>query len=405
MAQIARKAVLMLCHRIPYPADKGDKIRNLHILRALQQVADVHLGCFIDSRFDLQYQQQLAAEVSELFCLYRPPQLGVLYAATGLLTGQAITSAWFSDRRMQDWVDRKVSVADAVFVSSSAMLQYCTAPTFARPSLIDLVDVDSDKWRQYARKSSVFRRWLYQREARLVARLEARAAALFDNIALVSTSEADCFCQNHPEVAPTKVHGISNGVDAEFYDPAATAHATVQGRIVFTGEMNYKPNVDAVLWFVAEVWPHVLQQQPAATFVIVGRNPVPAIRALAQQQNIEVTGRVEDVRPWLGSAALVVAPMQLGRGIKNKVLEAMAMAKPIVATPQAMLGLPHPPASEALSVVSTATDFAQACLQQLALPSAFVPAHRSYVQTVFSWQHTLSPLFSMLIPDTNGRHG
>lgn len=404
MTQVARKAVLMLCHRIPYPADKGDKIRNLHILRALQQVADVHLGCFVDNHFDLQYQNQLAAEVTQLYCLHRPPYVGMLHAATGLLTGQAITAAWFSDRRMQAWVDRTAAAVDAVFVSSSAMLQYCTARPLLMPGLIDLVDVDSDKWRQYARQSSLVRRWIYQREAQLIAGLEANAAATFDNIALVSASEADCFCQNHPAIPAAKVHGISNGVDAAFYDPAATKTPTVQGRIVFTGEMNYKPNVDAVLWFVTKVWPHILQQQPAATFVIVGRNPVPAIQALARQKNIEVTGRVDDVRPWLASAALVVAPMQLGRGIKNKVLEAMAMAKPIVATPQAMLGLQQLPESEALLVASTADDFARACLQLLARSSALVPVHRSYVQTVFSWQQTLAPLFSMLFPDTKEQH-
>lgn len=404
MAQIARKAVLMLCHRIPYPADKGDKIRNLHILRALQQVADIHLGCFIDSPFDLQYQNQLTAEVTELFCLYRPPHLGILHATKGILTGQAITSAWFSDYRMQAWVDRIAPATDAVFVSSSAMVQYCNAKPFPVPSMIDLVDVDSDKWRQYAQKSSVFQRWIYQREARLIARQEASAAVLFDNVALVSDNEAACFRQNHPSVPSSKVHGISNGVDTEFYDPARINTPIVAGRIVFTGEMNYKPNVDAVLWFVAEVWPQISQQLPFATFIIVGRNPVPAIQALAQNDNIQVTGRVEDVRPWLGSAALVVAPMQLGRGIKNKVLEAMAMAKPIVATPQAMLGLQRLPETQALVVASTASDFACACLQQIARPSALVPAHRSYVQTVFSWQHTLTPLFSLLFTSTNGRH-
>ena len=403
MTQVARKAVLMLCHRIPYPADKGDKIRNLNILRALRKVADVYLGCFIDAGFDLQYQSSLAAEVSELFCLYRPQHIGLLQAGKGLLSGQAITSAWFADPRMQNWVDSKIPVADALLVSSAAMVQYCAGRQLKIPSVVDLVDVDSDKWQQYAQKSNVFKRWLYQREARLIAALEASAAQHFDNLLLVSATESSCFLRIHPQTAVEKVHGISNGVDTDYYDPARQTTQKIFGRLVFTGEMNYKPNVDAVLWFTTYVWPMIQRQQPLASFVIVGRNPTPAIKALHQQHNIIVTGRVDDVRPWLASAALIVAPMQMGRGIKNKVLEAMAMAKPVVATPQAMLGLQQLPESAALKVTAVASEFAEACLQQLALPSAAIPTHRSYVQSVFSWQRTLAPLFSMLFPDSNGR--
>lgn len=399
---MARIAVLMLCHRIPYPADKGDKIRNLHLLRALQQVADVHLGCFIDSRFDLQYQHQLATEVSELFCLYRPPAAGLWQAAAGLLSGRAITSAWYADKQMQRWIDKTMSTTDCLLVSSAAMVQYCHNRPAAMPAVLDLVDVDSDKWRQYAEKTAWFWRWLYQREARLVGDIEAAAAHSFDYLTLVSDSEADCFRQLHPKAPPEKVRGLSNGVDSSYFAP--TGATAVTGRIVFTGEMNYKPNVEAVLWFVSAVWPKILALQPEASFIIVGRNPVPAIRALHQQQNIQVTGRVDDVRPWLASAALVVAPMQLARGIKNKVLEAMAMAKPLVATPQAMYGLQQLPSSEALIIASDASDFAGACVRLLNLSSAQMPHHRTYVQEIFSWQQRLAPLFSMLNPDATGWH-
>lgn len=391
---MARKAVLMLCHRLPYPADKGDKIRNLNIIRALQQVADVHLGCFIDTPFDLQYQAALAAEVTELFCLYRSPLRGACHAALALCTGRAITEAWYADSQLQQWTTQRLVQMDAVLVSSSAMVQYCMATSMPVGRVLDLVDVDSDKWSQYAIQTPWYLRWLYQREARLVAAIESQSNQLFDQLVLVSTAEAAHFCQLHPHVDASRVHGISNGVDTEFYTPSEGS--IVADRVLFTGDMSYKPNVEAVLWFVSEIWPLIIRQQPQARFVVVGRNPTAAIRALASHNGIEVTGRVDDIRPWLDSAALVVAPMLMARGIKNKVLEALAMAKPLVVTPQAMLGLPPMPATVSLQVAETAAEFAAACVQQLQQPAVRISANREYVRSKFSWQHCLAPLFSLL---------
>lgn len=391
---MARKAVLMLCHRLPYPADKGDKIRNLNIIRALQRVADVHLGCFIDTPFDLQYQRALANEVTELFCLYRSPLRGACHAAMALYSGRAITEAWYSDIKLHLWTVQRLAKMDAVLVSSSAMVQYCMSASMPAGSVLDLVDVDSDKWSQYAGQSPWYLRWLYRREARLVGAIESQSQKLFDQLVLVSAAEAAHFCQLHPHIDPNHVHGISNGVDTEFYTPSEGT--VVSDRVLFTGDMSYKPNVEAVLWFVREIWPLIIRQRPQARFVVVGRNPTSAIRALAADTSIEVTGRVDDIRPWLDSAALVVAPMLMARGIKNKVLEALAMAKPLVVTPQAMLGLPPMPATVSLQVAETAADFAAACLQQLQQPALRIPANREYVRSNFSWQHCLTPLFSLL---------
>jgi sugar transferase (PEP-CTERM/EpsH1 system associated) len=324
-----------------------------------------------------------------------------------LFSGKAITSSWYSDHRMQAWVDRTHPNCNAVFVSSAAMAQYIANPTKSQPRVIDLVDVDSDKWQQYAQNAAWFKRWIFQREATLISALEIEAGKRFDHLTLVSQSEADFFHQLHPQIPSAKVIGVSNGVDTDFFDTTrvdAANQQIVAGRIVFTGEMNYKPNIDAVLWFAEQVWPQILARQPQASFVIVGRHPTTAIRALHARQNIEVTGRVEDVRPWLASAAVVVAPMLLARGLKNKVLEAMAMAKPLVATPQALYGLQQLPDSPELQIATTATEFVEACLRQLQQPCTPAAAHRDYVLKIFSWQRRLAPLFSMLNLDEDGQH-
>jgi sugar transferase (PEP-CTERM/EpsH1 system associated) len=401
---MARMTVLMLCHRIPYPADKGDKIRNLHLLRALQQVADVTVGCFIDSRFDLQYEKQLASEIKELFCIYRPPQAGMVHALKSFFNGHAITTAWYSDSRMQAWVAQKIRENDRVLVTSSAMVQYCLKKRLPSYSVVDLVDVDSDKWLQYSKSSAWFSRWLFRREAKLIAQIETRAAEHFDAVTFVSEKEADFFRNYHPEIDSTKIYGVSNGVDCSYFSPAQMAsNKLVIGQIIFTGEMNYKPNVEAVIWFVTQVWPSILHHLPHASFVIVGRNPTAAIQSFHGHQKIHVTGRVDDVRPWLDNSALVIAPMLLARGIKNKVLEAMAMAKPLVVTEEAMLGLQHLPTSNALIIANSAVEFAEACIHLLSRDKAHIQSHRDYVQNNFSWQHRLAPIFSLLKLDADGR--
>lgn len=394
----------MLCHRIPYPADKGDKIRNLNILRNIQKKADVYLGCFIDSEFDLRYQTELAKEVTELFCIFRLPIIGLMRSIFGIVSGKSITQCWFSDNRMHEWIERVLPFCDGVLFSSTAMIQYKKIKNGNFPQIIDLVDVDSDKWLQYSLSSRWPKRWIFQREARLVYSLEARAGIEFDRILLVSDDEKEYYKKIHPQVVQSKIYGLSNGIDSEYFNPSSysTSNKVVPGRVVFTGEMNYKPNIEAVIWFVENVWQEVLKKIPDATFVIVGRNPSPAIKSLNLINNIIVTGRVDDVRPLLAEAALVVAPMLIARGLKNKVLEAMAMSKPLVVTPQALYGLNNIPKSSNLEITTSPNEFADACIRQLNLRVLNVPAHRDYVKNCFSWERRLEPLDEMLQIDTNG---
>ncbi len=403
---MARKAILMLCHRIPYPADKGDKIRNLNILRNIQKKADVYLGCFIDSEFDLRYQTELAKEVTELYCIFRSPIIGCIQSIFGIVSGKSITQSWFFDNKMHEWIEQVLPRCDAILFCSTAMIQYKKIKNGSCPQIIDLVDVDSDKWIQYSLSSRWLKRWIFRREARLVYNLEANAGNDFDKIILVSDDEAEYYKKVHPQVVLSKISGLSNGIDSEYFNPAkySISNKIFPGRVVFTGEMNYKPNIEAVVWFVENVWQEVLKKRPDATFVIVGRNPSPVIQAMNLINNIIVTGRIDDVRPFLAEAALVVAPMLIARGLKNKVLEAMAMSKPLVVTPQALLGLNNLPKSPNLEIKTSPNEFADACIRQLNLRVLNVPAHREYVKNFFSWESRLEPLYEMLQINTNGNN-
>jgi polysaccharide biosynthesis protein PslH len=218
------------------------------------------------------------------------------------------------------------------------MMSYLERHRFAR-CIIDMVDVDSEKWRHYAMATSGLSRLVYAREARTLLALERRAARLADRVVFVSGAEADLFRRLAPEVASRVAH-VDNGIDCRHFDPLPGFPDPFDetSAIVFAGTMDYRPNVDAVEWFASRVMPLLRSDAGRASFWIVGANPSAAVRRLARD-DIRVTGRVDDVRPYLAHAAAFVAPMRIARGVQNKVLEAMAMAAPVIATPQAIEGL------------------------------------------------------------------
>ena len=401
---MAKPTLLYLCHRIPYPPNKGDKIRSFNLLKALAADYDVYLGCFIDDPFDWQYQPKLSQWCLEYHCVNQHKTLSKVKGLQAFLSNQPITLPYYASRSMQRWVDdimRRVK-PDTTLVFSSAMAQFVLQPQYqSLHKVIDLVDVDSDKWRQYADNHRGVMRWIYQREHRLLASYEQLCLQQFAHTLLVSDDEARLFSDLSNPAQRHKIHGLLNGVDTAFFDPAATLESPTEltntRYLVFTGAMDYWANVDAVCWFVQQVWPALKQARPELMFYIVGGNPTAEVTALAQQAGVVVTGRVQDVRPFIANAALVVAPLRIARGIQNKVLEAMAMAKPIVASQMAMEGI-NAPTHQALQQTDDATEFVVFCQQMLDIPPA-AQINRDWVLANFTWQATLAPLKTWLTAD------
>jgi sugar transferase (PEP-CTERM/EpsH1 system associated) len=238
----------------------------------------------------------------------------------------------------------------------------------------------------------------YSREASALFSLERKVAASFDATLFVSDAEADLFRRLAPESA-NRVHGVANGVDIDYFDPrgdhADPFPAGIQP-IVFTGAMDYWPNVDAVSWFAHDVMPRLIQFD-RLRFYIVGSNPSPVVQALAADPRIVVTGRVEDVRPYLAHAALAVAPLRVARGIQNKVLEAMAMARPIVASPAALEGL-GAAAARALVEAQSPEDFAAAVQRLLTGDEgpALGAAAAACARESYGWPRSLARLDDLL---------
>lgn len=397
---MAKPKILYLCHRIPYPPNKGDKIRSFNLLKELAKTYDVYLGCFIDDPFDRQYRDKLAEFCVEYCCPELPKLWSKIKGLTAFLRGTPITLPYYANNELANWVEKTIELQqiDTVLVFSSSMAQYVDQPQYQTMCrVIDFVDVDSDKWRQYAEKQQGIMSWVFQREHRLLQQFEQHYCEQFDHSLFVSPDEAQMFRTLMPSTLSTKIKPLLNGVDVAFFNPANTLGepeiSLDDDFIVFTGAMDYWANVDAVVWFCDEVWPHIQAQAPNLKFLIVGGNPDVKVRDLANRKNVLVTGRVHDVRPYIQHALVVVAPLRIARGIQNKVLEAMAMDKPIVASLMAMEGI-NAPTSACLAQTDDAVPFANAVLTMLDnVPSV---DSRQWVINHFTWQATLAPLPQLL---------
>lgn len=390
--------ILFLAHRIPYPPDKGDKIRSYNILRSLAERYRVHLGCFIDNADDRRHipiLQELCED--SYFASLGKAQLAAR-AAGGLIGGQALSVAAYDDGAMRQWVGSVLERHEItiVYVFSSAMAQYLDGLDVSNlKTVVDFVDVDSDKWRSRSKQSKWPLNALYRREAGKLLAHDRAAAEKVDLSLFVSESEAELFRSLVPEAAD-KVHVVPNGLDADYFSPD-TDTADPFGEtpsVVFCGAMNYWPNEDAVVWYANDVHPLVRQKHPNAEFHIVGRTPGRRVLELRKLPCVNVVGTVPDVRPYLAHASTIVIPLRDSPGVANKVLEGMAMARPVVATPKALSGL-SVDADKEVVVAEGATAFAAAV--STVLDGGFVGVElgvnaRARVVTDYNWTSALADL-------------
>jgi sugar transferase (PEP-CTERM/EpsH1 system associated) len=403
---VAKPEILFLVHRIPYPPDKGDKIRSWHILAHLLQHYTVHLGCFVDDAHDLTQNVQTVSDIcgESHFALARP-WVSKAQSLAGLGRGGPLTVHYYRDQGMGEWVDQVLAERpiESIFVFSSAMAQYVLGENArGRRRVIDFVDVDADKWRQYAETKSWPLSWLYRREGRELLAYDRMVASEFDASLFVAPAEAELFCSLAPEQI-NKVSHINNGVDFNYFDPDCNyenPYPVGDRVLVFTGAMDYWPNADAVTWFARDILPLVREVDPAIQFYIVGAKPTPAVRALERQPGITVTGRVPDVRPYISHATAVIAPLRISRGVQNKVLEGMSMARPVVATPDACQGL-LPEIRRSVLCASEPRDFADHIISLLDSDQRhdIGRAGRESIKGCHDWTKNLSSLLPLLRGD------
>lgn len=387
--------LLLLTHRLPYPPDKGDKIHAFHLLQHLARRHEVRLGTFVDDPQDEQHVPTVQGLCAELHVARLRPAQARWRAVRAMLRGEPVTVGCYRDEGLMRWVkDIGASRrADAVLVHSSAMLQYAQA--LKLPLLADLNDVDSAKWQDYGERRAWPMSWVYRREARRLLQTERDAGALARWSLFATEREANLFQALVPGSA-RRVGVLGNGVDAEHFSPhpeRASPYMAGETPLVFVGTMDYWPNVDAVSWFAQDILPGLRQHWPRARLYVVGRNPSPAVRALASE-SVRVVGAVPDTRPWLQHAALMVVPMRLVRGIQNKVLEGMAMGLPVVTTRDCAASIEARP-GEHLVVGDTVAEVlqqAEALLADPALARRMGQAGRAHVLSGYDWTERMARL-------------
>ena len=388
--------LLYLVHRLPYPPNKGDKVRSYHLLKHLAARHRVFLGTFIDDPQDEAYVDKLPEFCADLHIARISPRTAKIRSLSGLLSNEALTLPYYRNAGLKAWIERTLreEKIDAAVIFSSAMAQYVQGMPELR-TLVDFVDVDSAKWTQYAPNHRWPMSWLYRREGERLLAFERAVAQQATHSFFVTENETELFCRSAPE-CKGRVDAMCNGVNAEFFSPEhalATPFKAGELPLVFTGAMDYWPNIDAVTWFVTEILPLLLQRHPESKFYIVGRSPTPAVLALAGE-HVVVTGTVDDVRPYLQHAAVVVAPLRLARGIQNKVLEAMAMGVPVVASQECAGPVDAVPERDFLTAGSV-DDYVrqiEALLQSPDRSAAMGQAARQQVLARYSWDAHLSKI-------------
>lgn len=388
--------LLFLAHRIPYPPDKGDKIRAWHLLTHLARSHQIHLGAFIDDPDDWRHVEKLQSVCASTCFVGLNPRPRKLRSLTGLFTGEALTLPYYRHATMQAYVDQRLALGvGKVIAYSSAMAQFVMHANTAR-RIMDFVDIDSDKWRQYAGSKSWPLSWLFRREGERLLAWEREVAATFDASLFVSATEAADFRKLAPESA-ARIGHYNNGVDADYFSPAAeyaSPYPAGSEVIAFTGAMDYWPNIDAVAWYAREVLPRLRGVRPGLVFAIVGSRPAAEVQALTKLPGVLVTGRVADVRPYLAHARAVVAPLRIARGIQNKVLEGMAMARTVIATPQALEGIPAEPGIM-VRLARDADEQVRESLLALDGPDLGAAA-REFVLRHFTWDSALANVDRLL---------
>lgn len=394
--------LLYLVHRIPYPPNKGDKIRSYNLLRSLSKKYNVYLGTFIDNSIDVQYVGNVEKYCAEVCVERLSPNISKVKSLSALVGTKPMSLPYYYNKRISLWVRSVIRQHNIkrIVVFSSSMAQYVEheiSNDILR--VIDFVDIDSDKWTQYAKNIRWPLSWIYNREAKTLFQYEKRISKVFNKSYFVSKLESDLF-EKLTDDTSGQIDYFNNGVDSKYFDVNVELINPFEAQevtLVFTGAMDYWANVDAVIWFEKNVLPLIALKIERVKFYIVGAFPGDKVRRLESNPMIRVTGKVKDMRPYIKYADVIVAPLRIARGVQNKVLEAMAFNKAIVATQAAVDGIEDCELF-APDIADDAEEMADMCVKQLnnsQLAGSNIQS-RTCILSNYNWEANLSKVMNDL---------
>jgi glycosyltransferase involved in cell wall biosynthesis len=394
---------ILVIDRAP-PCDllQGNALIGQHLFRRLRH-HHLTLICPAPASAHERYQAELAPLFDTVHLVPREQPIAALtgsieplLARTGLRLGRVadVTAARAFQARV-----RSVVAAGAFDVIHTRQLPMAaiTGGIKHPAKLLELIDSETLQASRRVRAKSP-QTWLRAAAARLV---ERHAVRQFNACTTVADADAQAVRKLAPRVP---IHVTPNGVDAAYFAPLDLAEQAET--IIFTGAMSFPPNVTAVLHFYQNILPLIRRELPNVRFVIAGRDPAPSIAALASDPLVTVTGFVDDMRPWLARASLMVCPMVMGSGIKNKVLEALAMARPVVATTMGVEALEVTSGRE-LAIADSADAFAAvslALLRDAAARRQMGLAGRDLVLRRYTWD-ACAASYDAIYSQLAARHG
>ena len=401
--------ILWLKSDLLLPLDKGGKLRTWHLMRHLAARHDITYLGFAEPgqpTSDVEGMKAVARRV-ETVTRAEPAKRSLRFYADAAAhivdplpyaVGKYRSRAF--RRKLRELLDEEpfdLVVCDFLFPAVNL------PASLPCPSMIFTHNVESEIWRRHATTRPGLARPLYRIQHRRMLRYEARTLARFDGVLAVSNADRDTFARLYPGAISRPVHVVPTGVDTDYFSPSPSGRDSRE--IVFTGSMDWLPNEDAMLFFCRDVLPIVRAEEPGATLSIVGRAPTPAVQALADSANgIRVTGRVDDVRPYVQEAAAYIVPLRIGGGTRLKIFEAMAMGKAVVSTTIGAEGLPVT-SGEHLLVADEARGFARAIvcvMRDLDRRRRLEASARALVVEKYDWSSVAGALEDALLDIADG---
>lgn len=387
--------ILCVSPRFPYPPIKGDKLKVYQLIKHLSKRHSIYLVTFVESEDELKYLPFLAKFTKKIVPVRLSRVKSYFQCAKGLFSSLPLQTFYYNSKKMHREISNIIAEekCDLIYVHLIRMAEYLRHVNGPR-KILAIEDSISSNYERTIKFMKGPRKLLFSIEAKRCSKYEIEITRYFDRCLLVSPSELKAFREKHQL---SNLDLTPHGVDLDYFRPARQGPCLREpNSIIFTGNINYLPNADAVLYFCYSIFPVVLEEVPDSKLCVVGANPPRRIKELACK-NIVVTGYVDDIRPYFEKAELVVCPLRIAAGIQNKILEGMAMGLPVVATSRAIEGITGE-VRDCISLGDTPGEFAKnvvLLLKNRELREKYGSSGRKFVAEYYDWGKNLARLDSV----------